>query len=184
MINSCLICSSDSYGLSPNYTALQLHNHHRGNFNSGMNIVLIWRCRSLCCTRCKLKSGSVCSNCHLSAPRQSVSLRDVCDWSRSKCNRRTLLNKHLSRWVSCGVCCDAAGTWLWHFSLRPSSTWYRISQRPVPASDLRFKFKTVPLISFSLYRNCLRHYATSRKVAGTIPDEVIGYSNWPNPSSH
>jgi hypothetical protein len=29
----------------------------------------------------------------------------------------------------------------------------------------------------------LRHYATSGKVAGSIPDEVIGFFNWPNPSS-
>jgi hypothetical protein len=29
----------------------------------------------------------------------------------------------------------------------------------------------------------LRHYATSRKVAGSIPDEVNGFLNWPNPSS-
>jgi hypothetical protein len=31
----------------------------------------------------------------------------------------------------------------------------------------------------------LRHYAASRKVAGSIPDEVIGFFNWPasNPSS-
>jgi hypothetical protein len=28
----------------------------------------------------------------------------------------------------------------------------------------------------------LRHYAASRKVAGSIPDEVIGFFNWP--SSH
>jgi hypothetical protein len=28
------------------------------------------------------------------------------------------------------------------------------------------------------------HYATSRKVAGSIPDEVIGFFIWPNPSSH
>jgi hypothetical protein len=27
------------------------------------------------------------------------------------------------------------------------------------------------------------HYATSRKVAGSIPDEVIGFFKWPNPSS-
>jgi hypothetical protein len=27
------------------------------------------------------------------------------------------------------------------------------------------------------------HYATSRKVAGSIADEVIGFFNWPNPSS-
>jgi hypothetical protein len=29
----------------------------------------------------------------------------------------------------------------------------------------------------------LRHYATSWKVAGSIPDEVIGFFNLPNPSS-
>jgi hypothetical protein len=33
------------------------------------------------------------------------------------------------------------------------------------------------------WRRWLRHYATSRKVAGSIPDEVIGFFNWPNPSS-
>jgi hypothetical protein len=32
-------------------------------------------------------------------------------------------------------------------------------------------------------RSWLRHYATSRKLAGSIPDEVIGFFNWPNPSS-
>jgi hypothetical protein len=28
----------------------------------------------------------------------------------------------------------------------------------------------------------LSHYATSRKVVGLFPDEVIGFSGWPNPS--
>jgi hypothetical protein len=34
-------------------------------------------------------------------------------------------------------------------------------------------------------RQCslLRHYATSRKVAGSIPDKVNEFFNWPNPSS-
>jgi hypothetical protein len=32
-------------------------------------------------------------------------------------------------------------------------------------------------------RTWLRHYATSRKVAGSIPDEVIEIFNQPNPSS-
>jgi hypothetical protein len=27
------------------------------------------------------------------------------------------------------------------------------------------------------------HYATSRKDAGSIPDEVIGFLSWPKPSS-
>jgi hypothetical protein len=30
-------------------------------------------------------------------------------------------------------------------------------------------------------RSWLRHYATSRKVAGSIPDEATGFFNWPNP---
>jgi hypothetical protein len=30
----------------------------------------------------------------------------------------------------------------------------------------------------------VRHYATSRKVAGSVPDEVAGFFNTPNPSSH
>jgi hypothetical protein len=30
----------------------------------------------------------------------------------------------------------------------------------------------------------LRYYATKQKVAGLIPDEVIGFFNCPNPSSH
>jgi hypothetical protein len=33
------------------------------------------------------------------------------------------------------------------------------------------------------WRNWLRHYATNRKVSGLIPDEVIGFFNWPNPSA-
>jgi hypothetical protein len=27
------------------------------------------------------------------------------------------------------------------------------------------------------------HYATNRKIAGSIPDEVIGFEHWPNPSN-
>jgi hypothetical protein len=33
------------------------------------------------------------------------------------------------------------------------------------------------------YRSWLRQYATSQNVAGSISDEVIGFFNWPNPSS-
>jgi hypothetical protein len=33
------------------------------------------------------------------------------------------------------------------------------------------------------YRSWLRHYVPSRKVAGSIPDEVIELINTPNPSS-
>jgi hypothetical protein len=38
-------------------------------------------------------------------------------------------------------------------------------------------------ISWRRYKTALRHYATSRKVAGSIPYEVIGFFNWPNPPS-
>jgi hypothetical protein len=31
-------------------------------------------------------------------------------------------------------------------------------------------------------RSWLRYYATSRKVAGSIPNDVTGFFNWPNPS--
>jgi hypothetical protein len=34
-----------------------------------------------------------------------------------------------------------------------------------------------------MQRSWLRHYATSRKVAGSIPDVVAGLFSWPNPSS-
>jgi hypothetical protein len=33
------------------------------------------------------------------------------------------------------------------------------------------------------YHSWLRHYATSRKVVGSILNEVIGFFNWPNTSS-
>jgi hypothetical protein len=36
---------------------------------------------------------------------------------------------------------------------------------------------------FHCYRSWLRHYATSRNITGSFPDEVIGFVNWLNPSS-
>jgi hypothetical protein len=49
-----------------------------------------------------------------------------------------------------------------------------------PSPPLYWKFNFIPhLYGFAW----LRHYATGRKVAGSIPDEVIGFFNWPNPSS-
>jgi hypothetical protein len=42
----------------------------------------------------------------------------------------------------------------------------------------------LPIINGGMQlHSSLRHYATSRKVAGLIPDDVIGFFNWPNPSS-
>jgi hypothetical protein len=43
------------------------------------------------------------------------------------------------------------------------------------ALEVEMFFSNLPLT--------LAHYATSRKVAGLIPDEVIGFFNLPNPSS-
>jgi hypothetical protein len=39
------------------------------------------------------------------------------------------------------------------------------------------------IIGVTPWRNGLRYYTTSRKVAGSIPVEVFGYFNWPNSSS-
>jgi hypothetical protein len=33
------------------------------------------------------------------------------------------------------------------------------------------------------WRSWLKHYDTSRKAVGLIPDEVIEFFSWPNPSS-
>jgi hypothetical protein len=33
------------------------------------------------------------------------------------------------------------------------------------------------------WRSWWKHYAIIRKVAGSIPDEITGFFNWPNPSS-
>jgi hypothetical protein len=48
-----------------------------------------------------------------------------------------------------------------------------------------FSFLSLPTrnISGHVVAYWLGHYATSLKVAGSIPDEVIGCFNWPNLSS-
>ena len=48
-----------------------------------------------------------------------------------------------------------------------------------------FKLRYVP-ISFggTWWRSWLRHCATRRKAAGSIPDDVIGIFHWHNPSGH
>jgi hypothetical protein len=38
-------------------------------------------------------------------------------------------------------------------------------------------------MSCMITQNIRGHYATSRKVAGSIPDKVIAFLNWPIPSS-
>jgi hypothetical protein len=39
------------------------------------------------------------------------------------------------------------------------------------------------LVSGGMQGSWLRHYDTSQKVTGSIPDEITGFFNWPNPSS-
>jgi hypothetical protein len=46
-------------------------------------------------------------------------------------------------------------------------------------SNLGWIFFVSPVNSLTIFT----HYATSRKVEGSIQDEVIGFFNWPNPSS-
>jgi hypothetical protein len=53
----------------------------------------------------------------------------------------------------------------------------------VPFFYYSFKFNYVFLSCWGTQeRSWLRHYATSQKVAGSIPDEATGFFNWPNPS--
>jgi hypothetical protein len=50
---------------------------------------------------------------------------------------------------------------------------------------LLFLNKGSTVIFYHLFSSALlvSHYDTSRKIAGSNPDEVIGFLNWPNPSS-
>jgi hypothetical protein len=41
-----------------------------------------------------------------------------------------------------------------------------------------------PVLRGTRYRSCLWEYVKSLKAAGSIPDEVIIFFNWPNLSSH
>jgi hypothetical protein len=51
-----------------------------------------------------------------------------------------------------------------------------------PTCTITFFFKKCNSLSLR-WRSWLRHYATSQKVAGSIPDQVIGIFNCPNLSS-
>jgi hypothetical protein len=42
----------------------------------------------------------------------------------------------------------------------------------------------LPNIGSTRWRSWLRHHATSRKVAGSIPNSVTGICHWHNPYSH
>jgi hypothetical protein len=47
----------------------------------------------------------------------------------------------------------------------------------------RSRFKSVVDAAEILFFLLLSHYATNRKVAGSVLDEVIKFLNWPSPSS-
>ena len=49
------------------------------------------------------------------------------------------------------------------------------------SNNLHTKFY-VPTPNYPRWRSWLRHCATSQKVAGSIPDGVIGIFHWHNPS--
>jgi hypothetical protein len=59
--------------------------------------------------------------------------------------------------------------WFWRIRF-----WWPVSRPRFEPSISRIWFKSL---------SWLRHYATSRKFAGSIRDEVIGIFSWPNPSS-
>jgi hypothetical protein len=59
---------------------------------------------------------------------------------------------------------------------------------PLPGFELRpfgrpASIQSLYWLRYPGLRSWLKHYATSRKVAGSIHDEVIGFFNWHNPSS-
>jgi hypothetical protein len=64
---------------------------------------------------------------------------------------------------------------------------YNSSEGALPTMGTRVRHR--PLVTYTVTRfyfhhTCwLMHYATRRKVAGSIPDDVIGFFNGPNPSS-
>jgi hypothetical protein len=62
------------------------------------------------------------------------------------------------------------------FPPETASSVYKVSQQSPPCKPQRNLNR--------LYSSWLRHYDTSWKVAGSITDEVIGFFNSPNPSSH
>jgi hypothetical protein len=52
---------------------------------------------------------------------------------------------------------------------------------PCPGNE--FVYLYTYLFGGTRWRSWLRHYATNRKVVGSIPDDVIGFFNLSNPSS-
>jgi hypothetical protein len=79
------------------------------------------------------------------------------------------ITEHFPTTFSVGVCSKSPGTNLILGSIGLRSYIDRL-------------WSLLSLLGGMWKRSWLRHYATSRKVAGSIPD-VIGFFIWPNPSS-
>jgi hypothetical protein len=77
------------------------------------------------------------------------------------------------------LCCSTCGNWLQQLEIQ-SVSWIARSWTVYTVLWREYQFY---LTWRSLHFNFTFNYATSRKVAGTIPDEITGFSNWPNPSS-
>jgi hypothetical protein len=59
-----------------------------------------------------------------------------------------------------------------------------ISHQTEPRHNLSLHLKTnARLIRSNCFTLCRRNYAINQKVMGSIPNETIGFSTWPNPSS-
>jgi hypothetical protein len=113
--------------------------------------------------------------------------RENPEWRSALCNcfyKSTVHTINLE--VSFRVCCSRA------YVARPYQLFYRIGSNFVPnfknVKNCKLKkiscvFKILRHINTAWgtwYRSWLRHYAISRKVAGSSPDEVDLF-NWPNP---
>jgi hypothetical protein len=62
-----------------------------------------------------------------------------------------------------------------------SKTWHQGQPSSFPLEGTRAKHSLTTYVYLS--PSVFRHYATSRKVSGSVPDEIIGSFNWSNPSS-
>jgi hypothetical protein len=62
----------------------------------------------------------------------------------------------------------------------------RIKTRPLLATSFPINYSPIIFRRYIVWATDsggMRYYATSREVAGAIPDEVIEFFSWPNPSS-
>jgi hypothetical protein len=97
--------------------------------------------------------------------------------------RHTLVLLHIVKnyhYVYCALCFQSSQVNLLDFHIQANKSSSELWSRA------RSGEKTAIWIFLSVkgarWRSWLRHYATSRNVSGSIPEE-LDFSNWPNPSS-